>query len=138
MIAPDQVVHEARSWLGTPFHHQARLKGVGVDCVGLIVGVCNALGIPVEDTTNYQRFPNGYLLAKEFERQFIKKFTQPEAGDIMLFRISRMPQHCAICTPIGLIHSHQGVKGVIETSLPSHWRSHLIASFRLPGVQLCN
>ena len=23
------VVTEARTWLGTPFHHQARLKGVG-------------------------------------------------------------------------------------------------------------
>ena len=33
------VVAAAREWLGTPFHHQARLRGVGVDCVGLVIGV---------------------------------------------------------------------------------------------------
>ena len=27
------VVQEARSWLGTPFHHDARVKGAGVDCM---------------------------------------------------------------------------------------------------------
>jgi cell wall-associated NlpC family hydrolase len=26
------VVAEARSWLGTPFHHQGRVKAAGVDC----------------------------------------------------------------------------------------------------------
>ena len=27
------VVAEAESWLGTPYHHEARIKGHGVDCV---------------------------------------------------------------------------------------------------------
>ncbi len=33
------VVRTARTWLGTPYHHQGRLKGVGVDCAGLLIGV---------------------------------------------------------------------------------------------------
>lgn len=135
MITPDQVVQQARTWLGTPFHHQGRLKGAGVDCIGVIVGVCRELGIPVEDCQTYQRFPNGYALANELARQFIKKHSQPEPGDIMLFRISRMPQHCGICTPVGILHAHQGVDVVVETHLPRHWQTHLIGSFRFPGVQ---
>jgi len=138
MITPDQVVSQAQSWLGTPWHHQARLKGVGVDCIGLIVGVCEELGIPVQDSHEYSRFPDGYHLAKELERQLIKKHSEPTPGDIMLFRISRMPQHCAICTPTGLIHAHQGVMQVVETAMPNHWNTHLIGVYQLPGVQLCN
>jgi NlpC/P60 family putative phage cell wall peptidase len=36
---PDMVIAVARSWLGTPYHDQASLKGVGCDCLGLARGV---------------------------------------------------------------------------------------------------
>jgi cell wall-associated NlpC family hydrolase len=39
----DQIVAEARSWIGTPYRHQASLKGVGCDCLGLVRGVWRAL-----------------------------------------------------------------------------------------------
>lgn len=41
----EQVVIEARRWLGTPYHHHASLLGVGCDCLGLHRGVAEALGI---------------------------------------------------------------------------------------------
>ena len=34
-----RVVAAARSWLGTPYHDQASLRGVGCDCLGLARGV---------------------------------------------------------------------------------------------------
>ena len=40
-----EVVCEARTWLGTPFHHQARAKGEACDCAGLVIGVARALGV---------------------------------------------------------------------------------------------
>jgi cell wall-associated NlpC family hydrolase len=30
------ILKEARTWIGTPYHHRGRVKGVGVDCGGLI------------------------------------------------------------------------------------------------------
>lgn len=36
---PQRVIAVARSWLGTPYHDQASLKGVGCDCLGLARGV---------------------------------------------------------------------------------------------------
>lgn len=44
MIYRKQIISEARSWLGTPFHPQARLKSIGCDCIGLIVGVLKNVG----------------------------------------------------------------------------------------------
>jgi NlpC/P60 family putative phage cell wall peptidase len=43
---PD-IVAIARGWLGTPYRHQASLKGVGCDCLGLVRGVyAEAYGRP--------------------------------------------------------------------------------------------
>src|SRR3712207_7216939 len=41
MIMPSSyfIIAEARSWIGTPYRHQASLKGVGCDCLGLLRGV---------------------------------------------------------------------------------------------------
>ena len=47
MITKEDVVREAKTWLGTPFHHQGRLKGVGVDCAGVIVCVAKELKLKV-------------------------------------------------------------------------------------------
>jgi len=38
-VDPERVIASARSWLGTPYHDQASLKGVGCDCLGLARGV---------------------------------------------------------------------------------------------------
>src|SRR5262245_46482540 len=43
MIAREAIVVAARGWLGTPYHHQASLRGVGCDCLGLIRGVWREL-----------------------------------------------------------------------------------------------
>ena len=45
------VVTAAREWIDTPFHHQARLKGVGVDCVGLVIGVARELALVPESVS---------------------------------------------------------------------------------------
>lgn len=34
-----RVVAAARGWLGTPYRHQASVKGEGADCLGLVRGV---------------------------------------------------------------------------------------------------
>jgi len=35
MAGNQSLIDEARTWLGTPYHHQPRVKGVGVDCAML-------------------------------------------------------------------------------------------------------
>ena len=40
---PERVIGAARHWLGTPYHDQASLHGVGCDCLGLVRGVWRGL-----------------------------------------------------------------------------------------------
>ncbi len=62
------VMEIARSWVGTKFHHQGRRKNVGVDCIGLIVGVAQELGLNVEDKTDYAREPKDGELKAALEK----------------------------------------------------------------------
>ena len=39
MSGRDAIVAAARAWIGTPYRHQAALRGVGCDCLGLLRGV---------------------------------------------------------------------------------------------------
>jgi len=41
----EKIVAEARSWIGTPYHNCADIKGVGVDCGMLLVRVFVDLGL---------------------------------------------------------------------------------------------
>lgn len=69
-ITPEQIVAQARTWLGTKYHHQGRLKKSakgpgGCDCLGLIIGVIDELGLqdgngnPLTqaDEFNYSMYP---------------------------------------------------------------------------------
>ena len=94
------VVTEARSWIGTPYHHAADVKGHGVDCAMLLVRVYCDLGL-VEpfDPRPYTR---DWFLHRSEERYlgFLlgarTRFAMPGLGDIVLFRIGRCFAHGGI------------------------------------------
>lgn len=111
----DRVVAEAVSWLDTPFHHGARVKGAGVDCAQLLIAVFHAAGItPIVDPGFY---PADWFLHERRERiveiieQFMAKVPDPTPlpGDVALFRYGRALSHAAIVTewPV-LIHTYRG------------------------------
>ncbi len=97
------VVREALSWTGTPYHHRGTLKGVGVDCAQFPRLVYQACGLlPPFETGDYppdwhlHRSEERYLAqAAEFSREIA---TDPQPGDFVLFRIGRCYAHGAIVT----------------------------------------
>ena len=120
------IVAEARTWLGTPYHHHARIKGVGVDCAQILLAVyCDALGLaPPLDLGHYStqwhlhRSEELYLhwLGKAGARR-VQAPEQPQAGDIAMFRYGRTFSHSAIHTGGGrLVHAYMGL-GVIESHI---------------------
>ncbi len=50
MPTREAIIAAARGWLGTPYHHQASLRGAGCDCLGLIRGVWRELCGPEPET----------------------------------------------------------------------------------------
>jgi NlpC/P60 family putative phage cell wall peptidase len=141
-INRDDIVAETRRWIGTPYRHQASLKGIGCDCLGLVRGVWRAaIGEEPERLPPYApdwaEATGEESLANAAARHLIA--IPPGAfapGDVLLFRWrAALPaKHAAIVTTPGtMVHAHEGAC-VAEVALTPWWRRRLAFAFRFPGV----
>jgi cell wall-associated NlpC family hydrolase len=92
--------HEiARRYIGTPYKHQGRVIGVGIDCVGLIVCVAREIGAVAPDfnVTGYPRIPDGHSLMRHLRERFIE-IDQDEMrpGDVVCVSLTGYPTHIGI------------------------------------------
>jgi len=127
------VVEAARRYLGTPFHHQGRLGGVGLDCIGLLVAVAQDVGVPLADRIDYSRYPDGQTLIAECEKNLNREEEiLPGRIGIFYFKENYYPQHVGIFTPYGMIHTYTRVRKVVEHVFDSYWeqRLHSVYSFK--------
>ena len=133
---------EARLWLGTPYRHQASLRGVSCDCLGLLRGVWRGLygaepePVPPYAATWAESAPPGTdpLTAAAMRHLVPVAGSVPRPGDVLLFAFrSHLPaRHCAIATGDGaMIHAHDHA-AVAEVALTAWWRRHLTGLFRFP------
>ncbi|MBX9726212.1 MAG: C40 family peptidase [Rickettsiales bacterium] len=143
MTIAEDIVVRARTWLGTPFHHQARLKGKGCDCLGLIIGVVDELGLKdahgrllsAYDEITYPKEPDGaYLIEKLTGLLDEVPIADARAGDLALFKVRENPQHLAILSDydntLGMIHSFAPSRRVVEHRLDDDWKSRLLKVYR--------
>ena len=147
----DQIVAEARTWLGVPWRHQGRNRS-GVDCGGLIACVGQALGVfPKQaDAFGYSRLPTLYMLVETTEAWMRRKkgpeFNDRRPGDVVIMRPTQAyqwPSHIGILTrlpdgELGMVHSYNGLrkKGadvVLETSYGPWW-DNTVAVMVYPGL----
>lgn len=89
----------ARSYLGTPFVHQGRTPGVGLDCAGLIICVARELGhVPPDfDVSNYAQEPDKTSIVDACD-QYLTRISreQSQPGDVIVIAWDRWPQHLGI------------------------------------------
>lgn len=135
MVTGTDVFSAARELIGTPFQHQGRKKGIGIDCAGVPIWTMKQLGLADINVSNYPRSPNGKMIV-EIERHCEKTIIKP--GVLVVYRISALPQHMGIISVyndgLGLIHAWDIAKEVVEHRLPEKWNDRLIGYYALPGV----
>ena len=134
------VLAEATDWIGTPYRHQASLKGVGCDCLGLLRGIWRALhGDEPEPVPPYApdwaEAGRAETLLEAATRHLVPLAPgNAQPGDVLLFRWRRhLPfKHCAILAPgDALIHAHEGAC-VARTPWRGVWRRQAAAAFAFP------
>ena len=126
------IIECARSYLGVPWLHQGRTRR-GLDCAGLIIRVAQDLLLSDYDVSGYGLEPQGNSMRRLLE-QHTRPVGQPTLGDILLLRFSRLPQHLAILTDYGIIHTHRAVGFVVEHAYSRAWRARFVDAFAYPGV----
>ena len=141
-MTTDPITVLARGWIGTPYAHQASVRGVACDCLGLVRGVWRErFGAEPESLPAYSKdWAEAGLeetLAKAGRRHLIE--INPllfDDGDVLLFRWkSHLPaKHCGLASSRKtMIHAQEGV-AVSEVALNKWWLSRLAFAFRFPEL----
>jgi cell wall-associated NlpC family hydrolase len=148
MITATQLQTTARTYLDTPFHDKARIKGKGMDCVGLVLSVGEDLGIVDVDGRPFKRSdypyysaqPMGHFVHEECLRRLIRKGPADiKPGAIVTMRLPQFPCHVGIVTDMGrgrfgLIHAYSGgAAKVVEHILDMQWKRRIVGVFYYPG-----
>ena len=88
------IVAAARSWIGTPYRHQAAGRGAGCDCLGLIRGVWRALYGPEPEvlppySRDWGNATGSETLLSAACRHLIPlgSVTDARPGDVLVFRM---------------------------------------------------
>ena len=146
MTSREEIVAAARGWIGTPYRHQASVKGAGSDCLGLLRGVWREVvgpepEMPPAYTAGWAELPGGggeETMAEAARRHMTEiGVDEARAGDVVFFRMraNGPAKHAAILSAENrLIHAWSG-RAVVETTMGRWWRARAACAFRFPGVE---
>jgi NlpC/P60 family putative phage cell wall peptidase len=140
----EAVVGEALSWVGTPYRHQGRRKGVGCDCLGLVLGVWRAVygatpELPGPYAPDWAEAGGEERFLAAVRRHFSEKPADDmAAGDLLLFRWrAHLPaKHAGIVVGRDLfVHAYEGTAVSLSALVPQ-WRRRIAGVFAFPEQNL--
>jgi cell wall-associated NlpC family hydrolase len=120
------IAQEARTWVGTPFHHAAAIKGAGVDCIALlltiydVIKVKKAIPIPAYKPNWFLHHNDEILL--DFIKQYgLIEVAKPEIGDVAAIKFGRSYSHIAIMLDeTQCVHACDQSKQVMIANVTQH------------------
>lgn len=113
-----RIIDEAKTWLRTPWHHNARVKGAGVDCGQLIIACYIDAGlVPHFETGDYS--PD-WMLHQSEERylgwveKYLDPVDTPRPGDVCAWRFGHCFSHGAVVLDWpNVIHAFRSERAVV-------------------------
>lgn len=138
-MTADDILAAARQCLGTPFRHQGRLLGFGLDCAGVAVHVARQIGAGHLDVSGYGRIPANGELEQSLDAQpcleRVSRIDDRRPGDVLLMRFAGEPQHIAITAEATIIHAYESVGQCCEHRLSSVWAARIARVYRFRGIE---
>lgn len=143
-ISRARIVATAREWLGTPYIHQASLKGIGCDCLGLLRGVWQEVyNVETEAPPPYtpswaESGTSGQEPMLEAATKYMtaKPFESMQPGDVVLIRVfpkSAIKHCCIVSYDNHIIHAYDH-HVVVEEPMRVNWKRRQVYVFEMPGV----
>ena len=77
-------------------------------------------------------------MLKYFDEACGERKVDYEPGDILVFWINernRRPQHIALKSDYGMIHTYQDIGRVVEHVMDFRWIERFICAYRFPGLE---
>ena len=139
----EDIVTLARSWIGTPYHNMAALKGRGCDCLGLLRGVHAEVYGSLVEAPGYRSRPPRKALERETmleaARFYLVEVPVETRGAAVVLVFRTHPKlaawHCGIMTTeTEMVHSHSG-REVYEVALGERWEPKVVGAFEFPRIE---
>jgi NlpC/P60 family putative phage cell wall peptidase len=128
-----RVVEVAKTWLNTPYHHRAMVKGAGTDCGMSLIGIFSEAG--VIEPFDPEPYPPDWMLHRGEERYLgiVERFAKPvdscKPGDIALFKFGHCISHGGIVAdwPM-IIHAYRdaGCVTIDDVTANARLRKHFV------------
>lgn len=144
MNSQTSLIEAALSWLGTPYQHQQRCKGVGVDCAHLIAGVAIDAGLlpkdialPMDYSPEWNLHNEDQMLLRYLEQFGCVRKEDAKPGDILCFTVGKAVGHLGILISEGqYIHAQNLVKPyrVTINTLSGKWAKRHTCTYSFPGA----
>jgi NlpC/P60 family putative phage cell wall peptidase len=134
------IAQEALTWVGTPYHNQARIKGVGVDCANLIAGIAENCGykeVKLEPYSNQWHLHN----SEEKMLNILTSYGCTETRDLLpgtliTFQFGQVSGHIGIMvSETTFVHADYRVGKVTEVTLGGAWKQRLSGAFNFPELK---
>lgn len=127
-ILRQQIISEAKSWLGTPYQYAGAEKGVGTDCSGMVMRIyLDQMGMKLPRNS-----------ARQAEFCLPLKAEEMRAGDLVFFATGKdieVVSHVGIMLDdVNFIHA-SSTKGVVISQITTPYYIRTFKMFgRVPGV----
>ena len=134
-----EISDTAKTYIGTPFHHLGRVKKVGIDCIGIVLGVAEELKIPLIIHPEFKRYGrrSKQPLLYYMDDQFI--WTENRSVGVIVVswydRVTKEPSHLGIVTEVGMIHTNGHLGITIEEHWSPKWTTRIVGYYKYPGVK---
>lgn len=135
----DLLIKEALTWIDTPYHHLARLKGVGVDCAQLMAAIYESVSntkINIETySVEWHLHNRQELMCDTLESFGCIRIDVADAkpGDILAFKFGRVNSHLGMLVQDDqFIHANMTAGKVLINSLSGDWITRLNRAYVFP------
>lgn len=130
-----EIVEAARRYLGTPYHHEGRVLGHGIDCIGLLLCVARDCGAEVPEQQGYARVPDESRLIAGLDAHACRiELKDAQPGDIVAIPFIRKLRHLAILTDKGMIHAYEPAGKVVEHAVDARWSRQFSRAYAFRGA----
>jgi cell wall-associated NlpC family hydrolase len=127
------LLKEARSWIDTPWVHNHRVKGQGVDCINFIAACAETVGIYLPIPVFYEKNPEqDYLMeAMGFYLRPLQQKT-PTIGNIVAFNYCGIIHHVAIASGENtIIHASAQHHRVLEQEITKQQERRIVDCYAM-------
>lgn len=149
MTTRADITNTAAEYVGTPWVHQGRLKGLGVDCCGFIASVAEESGaIPAAGfEQDYRRAENGermIALLTEYMDYVSDKVEDAQPGDVIALCDEQLkqpdvPRHLVFLSAWvrdGVPYIiHAGSRGVVRHRMDALWKRRVHSVWKIRSIE---